>query len=376
MDYVWLTPVYQTPFCDGGYDISSYSDVDPRFGTIEELDEFIGVAHSKGIKVLMDLVLSHTSTEHPWFRYHPEYYCWSETDRPGWRNLFDQGSAWEPDKQGFWNGKLQYYLHLFQRGQADLNWFPNDELSQDLVDRFRSIVRSWIEHHHVDGFRLDIPQAINKDLSAEECELADLLYGDKAEQVLNAVFGGITDENGEKPFLVMECFDPSFLDLCEYYVENTPVDYCLDVMFKDVIEDGGPALWHNLKCCTGAHGFMLDLESHDSPRAPSRLGDDYLPQDIIQGMFRSRAQAICLYQGQELGLKNPTRLQMSDDLMLYLDAMTAMRHQSGESLEDLRPHSRANARMPLPLDLYESQMASPQSVFCFTRDTIKKWKNQ
>lgn len=376
-DYVWVAPLYHSQFKDGGYDISNHYAIDPIFGSMNDFDHFVETAHAKGIKVLMDMVLNHTSTAHDWFRYHPEYYCWSDTGRPGWRNLFDGGPAWSYDlwRQG-------YYLHLFHQSQADLNWFPGGELNQELIQQFRTIVGFWLTTHHVDGFRLDVPQAINKDFDSDTLELQDLIYGDqigaeRAMAVLNAVFGGPDapkTHDGHKPFLVMECFDPSNKDLIMDYVQYTPVDYCLNALFKDATKAGRTALWSDIAEHSDVPGFMLDLESHDAPRVSSRLGDDSLPQMTIRRMFESGATAICLYQGQELGLRNPSQDELPDDLMARLDAVTDMRHAAGEDYDDLRPDSRANARVALPLEEYERQRRQPNSCFNCTKEAIRRWK--
>ena len=108
VDYIWFSPLYLSPRHDQGYDIADYKVIDPRFGTIEEFDIFVEIAHRFGVGVLMDLVLNHTSTEHRWFKESPEYYCWSKEPPMAWENLFDKGSAWEYDEN-----RGYYYLHLF-----------------------------------------------------------------------------------------------------------------------------------------------------------------------------------------------------------------------------------------------------------------------
>ncbi len=368
VDHVWLSPIYPSPLHDGGYDVANYKDIDRRYGRFYDFDHFVETAHDLGMGVLMDLVLNHTSTKHKWFIYHPEYYCWSETDRPGWRNLFNGGPAWQ-----YYDQDGEYYLHLFHEKQADLNWFPDGpdgDVNRELAGRFREIVDFWTLDHLVDGFRLDIPQSINKDFTSNTLELESLLYGDKAVRVLNAVFGG-----GSKDlFLMMECICGSPADgLVDYYTRNTPVDFVLDVSLKDEASRIPEADFFDLvKEAAAEPHFMLDLESHDSPRFPSRGID---PADEIWYMFNSGASGICLYQGQELGLANPTREQLPDHVMTDLDAQTAMRYIKGEELDDLRPFSRANARVPLPLDEYEKQDPNPSSYLNLTKDWVARWRD-
>ena len=119
---------------------------------------------------------------------------------------------------------------------------------------------------------------------------------------------------------------------------------------------------------------MLELESHDSPRFPSR--GDITPEGMIWSMFNSDAEGICLYQGQELGLNNPTKEQLPDARLLELDAQTAMRYIKGESLDALRPLSRANARVHLPMKEYAKQEQNPSSYLNLTKDWIHRWRDK
>lgn len=351
VDYVWLAPLYPSPRCDHGYDVADYMEIDPRFGMMADFEKFVEAAHQMGIKVLMDLVLNHTSTNHKWFMNHPKYYCWSKEDMPGWHNLFNAGPAWEySEKRG------EFYLHLFHEKQADLRWFDGEKLNGELVEKFQEIVDFWTLEHHVDGFRLDVPQAINKDFADKELALETLIFGDKAARVLNAIFSG---KQRDELFLMMECIDPTLGELTGYYADNTPVNFVANMLLKDKFPDENISSvdlrtrkFRNLimKQTQNPH-FMLELESHDAPRFGSRTGSgyNYFPhQKVMELMFDTGAQAACLYQGQEIGLENPSKEGLSDKVMLELDAQTAMRYANGESLDDLRLLSRANARVPLP----------------------------
>lgn len=348
-DYVWLSPLYPSPGCDHGYDIADYMAIDTQFGTMGDFDNFVETAHRLDLKVMMDLVLNHTSTKHQWFKSHPEYYCWDDTDRPGWKNLFDGGSAWALDaKRG------RYYLHLFHEEQADLNWFPNGKINRALVKEFREIVKFWLKEHAVDGFRLDVPQCINKKLTKSRLDFSDLLMGDQSIDVINALFSGCRAPktlSGGRPFLIMECFDPTYGDIIDQYAYQTRVDFFLNVTLKSAIDEGRDVFNAALDRSVASPYFMLDLESHDAPRFTSRSG--LSATEIAEIMFESRADAICLYQGQELGLLNPSSSQLSDEDLCALDMQTAMRHARGESLDSLRPLSRANARVHLPLKVYD-----------------------
>lgn len=157
---LWLSPFYPTPDRDFGYDVSDYVNVDPRFGTLQDFDHLVTEAHQRGIRIILDLVLNHTSDQHPWFlesrssRDNPkrDWYIWS--DRPNnWQATFG-GSAWEFDPT-----TGQYYLHLFTQQQPDLNW-ENEQVRKAILD----VVRFWLERG-ADGFRLDVFNAYFKNPS-------------------------------------------------------------------------------------------------------------------------------------------------------------------------------------------------------------------
>lgn len=362
VDYVWLNPLYLSPRHDHGYDVSSYRAIDPRFGTMRDFEEFVRIAHSYGIGVLMDLVLNHTSTEHSWFENNPEYYCWSKAHKPGWKNLFNEGSCWQYNaKQG------EYYLHLFQETQADLNWFPDGKnINKKLVKEFDQIVSYW-EGFNIDGFRLDVPQAINKNLESDTLDLQDMFFGYKSAEVIKTVF-----KNHSNLFLMMECFDPSFGGLTEYYDKNTQVDFILNMLVKKTAQEGLQELDKVIKASVKNPRFMLDLESHDSPRFPSVTG--LTPKESIELLFSSDAEGICLYQGQELGMLNPTPLEMTTKQMLHMDAEMLMRFRNGEDPEELRKYSRANARAPMDDVDHVSEITDTGSLAYYTKTWIDKWR--
>ena len=170
VDVVWLSPAYPSPQDDNGYDISDYQDIDPTFGTLADLDALLEGLHARGMKLVMDLVVNHTSDEHPWFvesrssRDNPkrDWYWWRDA-RPGmtagdpgaeptnWRSFFS-GNVWELDET-----TGQYYLHLFSRKQPDLNW-ENPEVRQAVY----AMMNWWLDRG-VDGFRMDVINLISKD---------------------------------------------------------------------------------------------------------------------------------------------------------------------------------------------------------------------
>ena len=162
-DVIWLSPVYQSPNDDNGYDISDYQAINPEFGTMEDFDEMLRTAHSLGLKIVMDLVVNHTSDEHRWFKEalkgkdnpYRDYYIWRDPKENGdapnnWGSCFG-GSAWKYDE-----ASGQYFLHLFSEKQPDLNW-DNPKVRDEVF----SMMDWWLKKG-IDGFRMDVISLISK----------------------------------------------------------------------------------------------------------------------------------------------------------------------------------------------------------------------
>src|SRR3712207_1842075 len=174
VDVLWLSPVYPSPQADNGYDISDYTDIDPMFGTLAQLDELLAALHARGMKLLMDLMVNHTSDAHPWFvesrsstdSPKRDWYWW-RPPRPGtapgdpgaeptnWQSFFS-GPVWELDE-----ASGEYYLHLFDRRQPDLNW-ENPQVRSAVYE----MMRWWLDRG-VDGFRMDVINMISKDVAPD-----------------------------------------------------------------------------------------------------------------------------------------------------------------------------------------------------------------
>lgn len=148
---IWLSPFYRSPDADFGYDVSDYTSVDPRYGTLEDFDALAAAAHARGLKLLVDFVPCHTSVEHPWFRERPEFYFWADAPPNNWQATFG-GSAWAQDP-----GSGRFYLHSFFPEQADLNW-RNPDVAAAIADA----LRFWLARG-VDGFRVDAIDRLLKD---------------------------------------------------------------------------------------------------------------------------------------------------------------------------------------------------------------------
>lgn len=384
VDYVWLSPIFPSPGVDHGYDISDYIDIDPRFGDLRDFDNLVKTAHDLDIGMLLDYVFNHTSIKHPWFTIHPEYYCWSDTDRPGWQNLFNGSSAWQ-----YYQKRGQYYLHLFHEQQADLNWFPDGpdgDINLGLVKQHQGIIDFWMLDHRVDGFRLDATQVINKDVRADQFDpfATVTTYRSLAARVINMLFA-----NGPDAYLLTECLDLSG-EMVKFYHEQTPVSATMDntpintlgITADRLATHSGLGDFVATVCANWAYcpeGYAHVTESHDGPRFTSSTGISGKEAiDILFGLYRGEQfcspQTIVMYQGQELGLSNPTKEQLPDHKLVDLDAETAMRFRRGELLDDLRPTSRANARVRLPFEEYDRQKQDPHSCLNYTKEQIARWR--
>src|SRR5947209_1521947 len=148
---IWLSPIYRSPGADFGYDVSDYTAVDPLFGTLAEFDELVRAAHARDLRVLVDLIPCHTSTQHRWFRERPDFYFWADAPPNNWLATFG-GSAWERDPV---TGR--YYLHSFFPEQADLNW-----RNRHVPEEMGKVIRFWLQRG-VDGFRVDAVDHLLKD---------------------------------------------------------------------------------------------------------------------------------------------------------------------------------------------------------------------
>src|SRR5687768_3987364 len=192
VDVVWLSPVYRSPQDDAGYDISDYQDIDPTFGTLADVDDLVEALHERGMRLMMDLVVNHTSDEHAWFeesRSSPDnprrdWYWWRPPREgmaggtPGaepnnWQSAFT-GSAWEYDE-----ASGEYYLHVFSRKQPDLNW-ENPEVREAIY----SMMRWWLDRG-VDGFRMDVINLISKDPALPDGIVHAGTFGDSSPYLLN-----------------------------------------------------------------------------------------------------------------------------------------------------------------------------------------------
>ena len=374
VDVVWFGPMFKSPGKDQGYDVEDYFEIDPRLGTKESFKEFVESAHQLGMEVIIDLIPSHTSDQHIFFqdpRLRQKYYIWSKEPKSEVSNLFDGKSIWKYHEEDD-----EHYAYLFHRGgQPALKWLPrglDGDLNWDLVAYFHRFIDYWMQEFGVDGFRVDAIQATNINMLGKETTLDDLFhYGktdflDPAVRVLNALFGAT------EALVIMECLAPMGSGMIQYYLDNTPVDFVMEITMKDeVLAHKGIDLTPLAEQAKNP-GCVINLTSHDSEWFSSR-SNIINPFDEIRFLCQSNASAICLYQGEDIWLKNPTRKELTSDLMVAKDAQAAMRYASGEDLNAIWP-SRAATRLPLPLGNYKRQKER-RSPFNTTKELIKNWKH-
>lgn len=295
---VWLSPIYPSPNADFGYDVSDFQAVDESFGTLADLDELIGKAHGLGLKVLLDFVPCHTSTEHPWFREHPDYYVWADAPANNWRAAFG-GTSWGLDEQ---TGR--YYLHSFFPEQADLNW-----RNPEVVEQMTAALGFWVERG-VDGFRLDALDRLMKDpalrddppatkppalpADPKDAEL-DHIHSRNAPDVglaLSAIRQAIGDA-----LLVGEVYLP--IADTPRYLESLDVVFSFEALFAASDPD---ALRTAICAGIAAGGQGWVLSNHDFSRLASRAGAENARASAL--LLLSLPGPVFLFQGDELGYTN------------------------------------------------------------------------
>nr|WP_315049918.1 alpha-glucosidase [uncultured Lachnoanaerobaculum sp.] len=384
IDVIWLSPVYKSPNDDNGYDISDYEDIMTEFGNMDDFDKMLAAAHERGIKIVMDLVVNHTSDEHPWFvesrsskdNEKRDYYIWKEgkdgKEPTNWGSAFS-GPAWKYDEK-----TDMYYLHLFSVKQPDLNW-ENPKVRKEVFD----MMTRWCEKG-IDGFRMDVISLISKPEGYPDAKVVGL-YGDMGICANGPKVHDYLKEMNEKvlsKFDIMTVGETAGVTLEEAkkYANTDGSELNMVFQFEHMDLDGGEKfkwstkpmplvpLKENLskwqKGLDGVAWNSLYFCNHDQPRIVSRLGDD---SDAYRELS-AKCIATCLhmmqgtpyvYQGEELGMTN-TVFNSVDDFR-DLESINAYRElvESGlYSDEDMFPKiahkSRDNARTPMQWDASEN----------------------
>lgn len=379
IDVIWLSPVYTSPQDDNGYDISDYQDIDPLFGTLDDLDSLIAEAHARGIKLVMDLVVNHTSDEHPWFveSRNPhsdkrDWYIWRPA-RPGFapntpgaepNDLVSafSGSAWQYDE-----GRGEYYLHIFSRKQPDLNW-ENPEVRQAVY----AMMRWWVDRG-VDGFRMDVINLIAKPDGMLEPSFVSMRGGvnprlDEFLAEMNHEVGldrlnllTVGEMPGSTVQTAILVTDPDRHELNMVFTfEHVDLDVAPGLSKWDLADLALPVLKGNLAAWQYAlaeDGWnSLYFANHDQPRSVSRFGDDspaYRANSAktLATVLHLHRGTPYVYQGEELGMTNAKFADIGQyrdiESVNYYGAATVAGREPAEILHSLSVKSRDNARTPM-----------------------------
>ena len=374
IDAIWLTPFYISPQVDNGYDVANYTAIDPAYGTLDDFDELVAEAHQRGIRIVLDMVFNHTSTQHAWFREslnkaspYRQFYIWRDGTPEqlpnNWRSKFG-GNAWR------WHAESeQYYLHLFAPEQADLNW-ENPAVRAEL----KKVCEFWADRG-VDGLRLDVINLISKDQDFPDDNIGDgrrfYTDGPRIHEYLQEMSRDVfTPRNlmtvGEMSSTSLEnCQQYASLDGRElsmtFNFHHLKVDYpggekwtlakpdfvALKTLFRHWQQGMHNKAWNALFWC-----------NHDQPRIVSRFGDEgeyRVHAAKMLGMVLHGMQGTpYIYQGEELGMTNPHFSRITDyrdveSLNMFAE-LRASGREPDELLAILASKSRDNGRTPMQWD--------------------------
>ena len=378
VEVIWITPMYKSPQNDNGYDISDYYDIDPNYGTMADFEEMLSEAHKRELKIVMDIVVNHSSTENEWFKKSesgdPEYkdfYIWKDAvdgkEPTNWQSKFG-GNAWQySEKRG------QYYLHLFDVTQADLNW-ENENVRKKVYE----MIKFWL-NKGVDGFRLDVINLISKDQRFLNDDGTDTRFVPDGRRFY-------TDGPRIHEFLKemnREAFGGGEL-ITVGEMSSTSLDNCIRYSNPDEKELSMAFSFHHLKVdypngekWTKAPFDFVELKrifskwqigmyegngwnatfwnNHDQPRALSRFGNDkeYHRESakMLATVLHGLQGTPYIYQGEEFGMTNP----YFDDISKYRDVESTNNYKilldkgcsEEEAIEILMQKSRDNSRTPV-----------------------------
>ena len=423
VDFLWLTPFFVSPQNDGGYDVADYCAVDPRFGTMEDVDRLIREAKARGIGIMLDMVFNHTSTEHAWFKRalsgdpaYMDYYIFKDgtPDAPptNWGSKFG-GNAWE-----YVPALGKYYLHLFDVTQADLNW-ENPRVREEL----KNVVRFWKEKG-VEGFRFDVVNLISKPAVFENDTEGDgrRFYTDGRH--VHEFLKELTRDTGIDAMITVGEMSSTTLENCIRY--SNPAEKELSMVFsfhhlKIDYKDGAKwalqepdimalkslfRIWQEGMAAGGGWNAVFWC-NHDQPRIVSRLGDDerYHAESakMLAACIHFMRSTPYIYQGEELGMTNAKYTDIAQyrdvESLNYYQILLDEGKSQDEALAILAARSRDNSRTPMqwsadenagfttgtpwltPPASYrtinaEAQRADADSVFHFYQTLIRLRKEQ
>lgn len=379
IDVIWLSPVYHSPNDDNGYDIADYRAIMKDFGTMDDFDRMLKEAHKREIKIVMDLVVNHTSDEHQWFvesrksteNPYRDYYIWKEAkdgkEPNNWGSNFG-GSAWEYDE-----ATDMYYLHCFSKKQPDLNW-ENETVREEVYD-----MMNWWCEKGIDGFRMDVISMISKDQQYPDGEVKDGLYGDHQPFVCNGprVHEYLREMNEKvlSKYDIMTVGEAigTTLEEAKFYAGERTNELNMVFHFEHVsLGEKVNGKWTNKRVplkelrstlnkwqegLEGTAWNSLYLDNHDQPRAVSRFGND----SPLYRKISAKMLATCLhmmkgtpyiYQGEELGMTNAYFERLEDyrdieSINAFYELTENKLVSEEEMMSCLKVIGRDNARTPM-----------------------------
>ena len=373
VDYLWLTPFFRSPQKDNGYDIEDYYRIDPMFGTMADFEKLIAEAASRDMGLMLDMVFNHTSTSHEWFlkalsgdKNYQDYYFFQEGEKEtpptNWKSKFG-GSAWEYEKK-----LKKYYLHLFDRTQADLNW-NNPKVREEI----KNVIRFWKEKG-IRGFRFDVINLVSKPDIWEDDKEGDgrrfYTDGPRIHQYLKELVEDTKLDSDE--FITVGEMSSTTIDHCIRYTnpEEKQLKMCFNFHHLKVdYKDGDkwslmPPDFKELK--TIFHTWQSGMANgngwnavfwcnHDQPRAVSRFGNDsrYRKQSakMLAAVIHGMRGTPYIYQGEEIGMTNANFTHISQyrdvESLHYFDILKEQGTNTEEIYRILRERSRDNSRTPM-----------------------------
>jgi oligo-1,6-glucosidase len=397
-DVVWVSPFYRSPQVDNGYDISDYQDVDPVFGTLADVDRLIAELHARGMKLVIDIVVNHTSDEHSWFvesrssNDNPkrDWYWWrpprdsKPLGAPGaapndWLGFFSE-PTWEPDER-----TGEYYLHLFDRKQADLNW-ENPQVRGAIHD----MLRWWLERG-VDGFRFDVINLISKQITGAETDY--FANGPRVHEFV-AEMQRESWSGREVPLLTVGEMPGVSIEDARRYTDSANRELDMVFQFEHMEVDHGPhgrydlgpfdlvrfkavmSRWQVGLIETGWNSLYWC--NHDQPRPVSRFGDDRVAYRAVSAKALATVLHLLrgtpyVYQGEELGMTNYrfTDLDQLDDV----ESLGWARYALGQGQEPasvlavMNARGRDHARTPMQWD--DSLLGRPGYT---AAPSLRRWR--
>ncbi|MGG7621823.1 alpha,alpha-phosphotrehalase [Bacillus coreaensis] len=377
VDVVWLTPIYESPQRDNGYDISDYFRIYEPYGTMEDFDSLLNEAHKHGIKIIMDIVVNHTSTEHQWFiesksskdNPYREFYIWKDAKDGGaptnWESKFG-GNAWQYDEQ-----TDQYYLHLFDVTQADLNW-EHESVRREVYD----MMKFWLDKG-VDGFRLDVVNLLSKDQRFLDDDGSSGLGDGRKFYTDGPKIHEYLHEMNQEVFshyniMTVGEMSSTSIDNCIKYTNPKRKELDMTFSFHHLkVDYPNGEKWtkadfdfHKLKQILsdwqvemnkGGGWNALFWCNHDQPRVVSRFGND---KEYHQKSAKMLATVIhmmqgtpYIYQGEEFGMTNPNFDSIDDyrdvESLNIFEILKGKGMTEQEILDILKQKSRDNSRTPV-----------------------------